>query len=224
MNSATPHRQQARDLDTVLHTWRNSDAHLALPQVLALPEWRTENTIKLLGVLGYRAHHLGMHTPHAAAPTLPNDALLAEAAAYFERYERTGYTGPRSRAEHFLLFLHDQSDGVLRHVAGPTYIFPQRMVQHYFAAQHILRAADDDPRDSLTTRVEAVIDDAHWIDVLKLVMHAMKQRDMLHEATHLLDALLHESVPHTEAGERRASIVAVVRQELEIADDSADHA
>ena len=167
------HKLYEKAVETLLKCW---DANKKITEQSSFKCLDADDLRRLMEILAYWIHAQGSTDNPEGGTLIAKDDLLEQLTQNIKTKKQVDLSKARQEAKRFVDFIQ-QRTGLLNEQGQDLYAFVHKTFQEYFCAQEIAYQADDeDDFEIVLNHIQEHLHDAHWREVLLLLIAQQKPK------------------------------------------------
>ncbi|MDJ0620180.1 MAG: HEAT repeat domain-containing protein [Calothrix sp. MO_192.B10] len=201
-----------RAMNTLLTNW---DAGKELNYKLPFEYLNRDDIPRLMQQLAYWIHTQGSTGDKEGGTLIDKDELIKQLSKFIAEQKRLQRHQAKSEAQRVVEHIRERT-GLLNEQGQDCYAFVHKTFQEYLAAEDIRYRQEDEEFEVVLEHIEKYLCDAHWREVLLLLIAQQKPR----KATKAIKHILEQSTPYEQWLHRNLFFAAsCLAEDLEVAND-----
>ncbi|MDJ0676815.1 MAG: HEAT repeat domain-containing protein [Calothrix sp. MO_167.B42] len=172
-----------RAMNTLLTNW---DAGKELSYQLPFEYLNRDDIPRLMQQLAYWIHTQGGTGDKEGGTLIDKDELIKQLSKFIAEQKRLQRHQAKSEAQRFIEHIRERT-GLLNEQGQDCYAFVHKTFQEYLAAEDIRYRQEDEEFEVVLEHVEQYLCDAHWREVLLLLIAQQKPRKAAKAIKHILE-------------------------------------
>jgi HEAT repeat protein len=202
-----------RAVKTLLTAW---DAGKELDYQLPLDYLNRDDIERLMQRLAYWIHTQGGTGDKQGGTLIDKDELIRQLRKFIVEQKGIERHQAEAEAQRFIGYIRERC-GLLNEQGQDCYAFVHKTFQEYLAAEEIRYRQEDEDFEVVLEHIQNYLHDAHWQEVLLLLIAQQKPR----KATKALEAILKQPTPYEQWLHRNLFLAGgCLAEDLEISDGS----
>ncbi|WP_088241509.1 NACHT domain-containing protein [Calothrix rhizosoleniae] len=201
-----------RAMNTLLTNW---DAGKELNYKLPFEYLNRDDIPRLMQQLAYWIHTQGGTGDKEGGTLIDKDELIKQLSKFIAEQKRLQRHQAKSEAQRFIDHIRERT-GLLNEQGQDCYAFVHKTFQEYLAAEDIRYRQEDEEFEVVLEHIERYLCDAHWREVLLLLIAQQKPK----KATKTIKHILEQSTLYEQWLHRNLFFAAsCLAEDLEVAND-----
>ncbi|MDJ0733353.1 MAG: HEAT repeat domain-containing protein [Nostocaceae cyanobacterium] len=201
-----------RAMNTLLTNW---DAGKELSYKLPFEYLNRDDIPRLMQQLAYWIHTQGTTGDKEGGTLIDKDELIKQLSKFIAEQKRLQRHQAKSEAKRFVEHIRERT-GLLNEQGQDCYAFVHKTFQEYLAAEDIRYRQEDEEFEVVLEHIQKYLCDAHWREVLLLLIAQQKPR----KATKAIKHILEQPTPYEQWLHRNLFFAAsCLAEDLEVAND-----
>ena len=202
-----------RAVNTLLTNW---DADKDLNYQLPFEYLNRDDIPRLMEQLAYWIHTQGGTGNTEGGTLIDKDELISQLSKFIAKQKRLERHQAKSEAQRFVEHIRERT-GLLNEQGQDCYAFVHKTFQEYLAAEDIRYRQEDEEFEVVLEHIENYLGDAHWREVLLLLIAQQKPR----KAAKAIKHILKQPVPYDQWLHQKLFFASsCLAEDLEVADDA----
>ncbi|TBR56486.1 hypothetical protein B4U84_29545 [Westiellopsis prolifica IICB1] len=179
-----------RAVKTLLTAW---DAGKEIDYKFPLEYLNIDDIERLMQQLAYWIHTQGSTNNQNGGTLIDKDELITQLSKFIAEQKNLERHQAKAEAKRFLDYIRERS-GLLNEQGQDCYAFVHKTFQEYLAAEDIRYRQEDDGFEVVVDHIQKYLHDAHWREVLLLLIAQQKPK----KATRVLEEILQRNTPYEQ--------------------------